>query len=241
LLEIASGYSISTYVHAGSSSEYGLNSAAPEEDDILLPNSHYSVTKASAAQMIKYYGLVKGMSIVNLRYYSIYGPYEEPDRLIPMLIDKGMQSDYPILVQPDISRDFLFIDDALYATLLCANNINILSGNSLNIGSGVKTTIRDIVSLIRDIFSIKKDPVWGEMLNRQWDLTEWYGNIEKAKKLIQWECHTSLREGLYKTYEWQKNYSKPLYEKKISQDKIRHKISAVIAQNPFPLLALEYI
>jgi nucleoside-diphosphate-sugar epimerase/glycosyltransferase involved in cell wall biosynthesis len=229
LLEIASAYSISTYVHAGSSSEYGLNSAAPEEDDILLPNSHYSVTKASAAQMIKYYGLVKEMPIVNLRYYSIYGPYEEPDRLIPMLIDKGMQSDYPKLVQPDISRDFLFIDDALYATLLSANNINILTGNSLNIGSGIKTTIRDIVSVIRDLFSIQKDPVWGEMLNRKWDLTEWYGNIEKAKKLIQWECHTSLREGLYKTYEWQKNYSKPLYEKKISQDKIRHKISAVIA------------
>jgi dolichol-phosphate mannosyltransferase len=44
-----------------------------------------------------------------------------------------------------------------------------------------------------------------------------------------WENETSLKDGLTKTYEWQKDYSRPLYEKKLMQDKIRHKLSAVIA------------
>jgi polyisoprenyl-phosphate glycosyltransferase len=60
-------------------------------------------------------------------------------------------------------------------------------------------------------------------------LQEWYGNAELAKKLLNWEAITTLKEGIIKTYAWQKEYSKPLYEKKVFQDQIRHKITAVIA------------
>ena len=46
---------------------------------------------------------------------------------------------------------------------------------------------------------------------------------------MNWEATTNLKEGLIKTYRWQKEYSKPLYEKKLYQDQVKHKISAVIA------------
>jgi nucleoside-diphosphate-sugar epimerase/glycosyltransferase involved in cell wall biosynthesis len=229
LLEISAQFSIKAFVHAGSSSEYGLNASAPKEDDVLLPNSHYAVTKASAAHLIKYYGILKEMPLVNLRYYSIYGPYEEPDRLIPKLIEAGMKGGYPPLVQPDISRDFVFIDDAIYATLLSANNIQKISGKSLNIASGKKTTIRDIADVSKSIFNLSTNPQWGDMPNRKWDLKEWYGDATQAKELLGWQSETTLLDGLTKTYEWQRNYSMPLYEKKLFQDKIRHKLSAVIA------------
>jgi dolichol-phosphate mannosyltransferase len=59
---------------------------------------------------------------------------EEPDRLIPQIIEKGMVKEYPPLVQPDISRDFVYIDDAIYATLLAANaNFSVIGGRSINI------------------------------------------------------------------------------------------------------------
>jgi nucleoside-diphosphate-sugar epimerase/glycosyltransferase involved in cell wall biosynthesis len=230
LLELSSKFSIHAFIHAGSSSEYGLNAAAPKEDDPLQPNSHYAVTKASAAQMIKFYGTIKEMPVLNLRYYSIYGPFEEPDRLIPQLIAKGMAGSYPPLVQPDISRDFVYVDDAVYATLLAANS-NFLStaGKSINIASNKKTTIRDIAYTIKGIFNLPDEPEWGDFPNRKWDLKDWYGNAQLAKELLHWENQTSLHDGLAETYDWQKAYSKPLYEKKIVQDKIRHKLSAVIA------------
>jgi dolichol-phosphate mannosyltransferase len=179
--------------------------------------------------MIKYYGTIKEIPVANLRYYSIFGPYEEPDRLIPQLIDKGMKGTYPPLVQPDISRDFVYIDDAVYATLSAAIHIQKIEGLSLNIASNSKTTIRDIASRIKEIFNLSTDPQWGDMPNRKWDLKEWYGNAELAKNLIGWENETPLKDGLIKTYNWQKNYSMPLYEKKLVQDKIRHKLTAVIA------------
>jgi nucleoside-diphosphate-sugar epimerase/glycosyltransferase involved in cell wall biosynthesis len=230
LLEVSSAYNIKAFIHAGSSSEYGLNCKEPLENAELSPNSHYAVTKASAANMIKYYGTVLQFPIVNLRYYSIYGEYEEPDRLIPQIIENGIQHQYPPLVQPDISRDFVYIDDAIYATLLSGNaNFSIIGGQSINIASNIKTTIRDIAATAKEIFNITTDPVWGDFVNRKWDLKEWYGNASLAKKLLNWNATTSLKDGLIKTYNWQKEYSKPLYEKKIYQDQIQHKITAIIA------------
>jgi nucleoside-diphosphate-sugar epimerase/glycosyltransferase involved in cell wall biosynthesis len=230
LLEVSSPYNIKAFVHAGSSSEYGLNCKEPLESAELQPNSHYAVTKASAANMIKYYGTILQYPIVNLRYYSIYGEYEEPDRLIPQIIEKGMKKEYPPLVQPDISRDFVYIDDAIYATLLACNaDFSVIGGKSINIASNKKTTIRDIAKLAKEIFDIPHEPVWGEFANRKWDLAEWYGNAALAKKVLKWESMTDVKEGLKKTSDWQRQYSKPLYQKKIYQDRIRHKITAIIA------------
>lgn len=230
LLEVSSLYNIRAFVHAGSSSEYGLNCREPLENAELQPNSHYAVTKASAAQMVKYYGTILQFPIVNLRYYSIYGEYEEPDRLVPQIIEKGRQKEYPPLVQPDISRDFVYIDDAIYATLLAGNaDFSVIGGRSINIASGKKTTIRDIARIARELFNIPEDPVWGDFANRKWDLPEWYGNAGLAKKVLNWEAATGLKEGLLKTYDWQKKYSKPLYEKKLYQDQVKHKLTAVIA------------
>src|SRR4029079_8790558 len=230
LLQVSSAYNIKAFVHAGSSSEYGLNCKEPLENAELLPNSHYAVTKVSAAHMIKFYGTILEFPIVNLRYYSIYGEYEEPDRLIPQIIEKGMIKEYPPLVQPDISRDFVYIDDAIYATLLAANaNFSVIGGRSINIASNKKTTIRDIAAAAKEIFKISGGPAWGDFPNRKWDLKEWYGNAGLARELLNWEAITNLKEGLVKTYRWQKEYSKPLYEKKLYQDEVKHKVSAVIA------------
>lgn len=230
ILEICSKFNIYAIVHAGSSSEYGLNCAAPKEDGILEPNSHYAVSKVSAAYLIKYYGSVKEIPVVNLRYYSVYGPYEEPDRLIPRLIEEGTKGSYPPLVEPEISRDFIYIDDVVLATLKAANiNFSTARGMSFNIASGIKNTIRDVAGIIKEIFNISKDPTWGEMPNRKWDLKEWYGDIEKTKELIGWVNETPLKDGLIKTKDWQSTYSQPLYDKKLIQDNIRFKLSAVIA------------
>lgn len=230
ILDICTKFNIKALVHAGSSSEYGLNCAAPKEEDVLEPNSHYAVSKVSASYLIKYYGLIKEMPVLNLRYYSVYGPYEEPDRLIPKLIEEGIKGAYPPLVEPEISRDFIYIDDVVLVTLKAANaNFSIVRGMSFNIASGLKNTIKDVVFIIKDIFNISSDPSWGNMPNRKWDLKEWYGDVNKAKELLGWKNETLLKDGLIKTRDWQSTYSQPLYEKKLVQDNIRFKLSAVIA------------
>jgi nucleoside-diphosphate-sugar epimerase/glycosyltransferase involved in cell wall biosynthesis len=197
---------IAVYVHAGSSSEYGTNSKSPNEDDRLDPNSHYSVSKISTSYLIKYYAKFKSVPCINLRLYSIYGKWEEPDRLIPRLIENGLNSQYPPFVNPNTSRDFTYIDDCVRAFILAARNINNSnSGESINIGTGIKTTLEDLAIIAKKIFKIEGLPKWGTMSNRNWDTDEWFGNFKKAKNLIAWEPEIYIEEGLIRTINWQKS------------------------------------
>ncbi|UZE48083.1 NAD-dependent epimerase/dehydratase family protein [Rhodopseudomonas sp. P2A-2r] len=96
LVELLAETEFTALVHAGSSSEYGLNSAGPGEDTMLQPNSHYSVSKAAASDYLSFAGKVRRLPVVNLRLYSVYGPFEDTSRLIPNLIAKGMKGEYPL-------------------------------------------------------------------------------------------------------------------------------------------------
>ncbi len=204
LLEIAAEKGFSAYVQAGSSSEYGLNCEAPEENAELKPNSHYAVSKIAAGYLAKYYGQVQKLPVIHLRYYSVYGPFEEPDRLVPQLIEQAAQKKLPPLVDPSISRDFIYVDDALDATILAASRgVKQAPGASLNIGTGCKTTIEEMVETVRRVFQVDQKPVWSTMPNRSWDLKNWFGNPASAQKILGWKAETALETGLRQTAEWQ--------------------------------------
>lgn len=222
---------IKAYIHAGSSSEYGLNSANPKEDSSLIPNSHYSVSKISTSYLLFFFAKYHKIPCLNLRLYSIYGPWEEPDRLMPKIIECGLQKTYPPLVNPDTSRDFVYIDDCVEAFLDAANNVTFESaGQSINIGSGEKTTLKQLIELSQKLFCITENPKWGSMDNRSWDTTDWYGNYAKAETLINWKPKTTLAEGLAKFADWQRkiHYSNVVIPAFSSPKKLV-KISPIIA------------
>ncbi len=192
-----------TYIHAGSSSEYGDQAGGPAEDSALLPNSHYSVSKAAASALLRYFGKKRGLRCCNLRLYSVYGPYEDSSRLIPTLVARGLQGAYPDFVNPEISRDFVFVDDVTRSFVAAALELNPKNyGESFNIGSGAKTTVRSIAQEARQVFSIAAEPKFGAMPDRKWDVQDWYSNPGKASELLGWSATTTLPEGLRQTAEW---------------------------------------
>lgn len=204
IIEIAKEFGFHSFVQAGSSSEYGLNSAAPSEDSNLIPNSHYAVSKTAIYQAIKYYGFIEKLPIAQLRLYSVYGPWEEPDRLIPVLISNALKLKYPPLVNPLISRDFIYITDVVNAFILSANNINNIKGLAINIGTGIKTTIADLAQKVEKIYSIPNKPNFNTMANRNWDTEDWFGNVKLASEKLNWHPEIALEQGLKKIGEWQK-------------------------------------
>ena len=86
---------IRAYIHAGSSSEYGDNSAAPLEEYFPAPNSDYSVSKIAAASLIYFYGKKLNTPCANLRLYSVYGSFEDSSRLMPAIVRAGLEQRYP--------------------------------------------------------------------------------------------------------------------------------------------------
>ena len=150
---------ICSYVHAGSSSEYGDNASAPTEADPTAPNSDYAVSKVASANLIYFFGKKKKLPCANLRLYSVYGPLEDSARLIPNVIKMGFFGQYPPLVNPDISRDFVFTDDVSEAFIDTAISLKEADfGESFNIGTGQKTTIGNVAEISRELFHIAEAP-----------------------------------------------------------------------------------
>ncbi|MGK5092256.1 NAD-dependent epimerase/dehydratase family protein [Deltaproteobacteria bacterium TL4] len=221
------------FIHAGSSSEYGDYATHPPESTSLTPNSHYSVAKGASSSLIYYAGKKLGLPCANLRLYSVYGPLEDASRLIPTLIDKGKQGLYPPLVHPDISRDFIYIEDVCEAFVNAALYLKEVNyGDSFNIGTGVKTTISDVAFLSKDLFKIEKPPLFESMEDRKWDVSEWYANPDKAKTCLSWKAKTSLKDGLLRTIEWFEQIENlERYRRSSKQFGLdtTHSISAIIA------------
>ena len=224
---------ITSYIHAGSSSEYGDNSEAPLETELPTPNSHYAVSKSACSILLNYYGKKKNFPCANLRLYSVYGPMEDSSRLIPKLIRCNLAGNYPEFVDPEISRDFIYIDDVCEAFIDTANNLKEEDyGESFNIGTGCMTTIRELAELAGDIFQIKNTPQFSSIPNRDWDVSNWYANPAKAMERLGWQAKTSLRQGLLLTAEWYKSLAdKESYHLSSKQNQLdqKYSVSAIIA------------
>ena len=75
-------------------------------------------------------------------------------------------------------------------------------GESFNIGTGIRTTIRELADATRDVFALSQPPVFGSMPERSWDVPDWYAATGKATQLLDWTYQTSLASGLRDTADW---------------------------------------
>jgi nucleoside-diphosphate-sugar epimerase/glycosyltransferase involved in cell wall biosynthesis len=233
-LETLRSRNIAAYIHAGSSSEYGSNSRSPRETDPLLPNSHYAVSKAAAAMAVAFYGKTYSLPVVNLRLYSIYGPYEDASRLIPVLCEKSLGCILPPFARQEVSRDFIHVDDVVesFIDAACMMRPDIC-GESFNIGTGTKTSLQTLACLTKKLFNIDSEPIFDSSVGRAWDVDEWVANPEKASLLLGWRAKIKLEQGLVTTQYWWGDYLKnndfSRLTKKTQQLKVKNSISAIVA------------
>jgi nucleoside-diphosphate-sugar epimerase len=190
------------FVNAGSSSEYGLKDHPSAETEWLEPNSYYAVTKAAATLFCRTTAQRHKAPIVTLRLYSVYGPYEEPARLMPTLIVHGLSGKLPPLVRPDIARDYVYTEDVNDACLLAAATPGQEVGAVYNLGTGIQTSLREVVDLARRVLAIPVEPVWGSMPDRQWDTTVWVADNRKIQKELGWQPRYSFEQGFREMVSW---------------------------------------
>lgn len=196
-------------INTGSSSEYGYKNKPMKETDNLIPNSFYSATKASATAFCKMHALSKKKPIVTIRPFSVYGPYEEKNRLIPTVINNIIDNKSIKLSDKMARHDFIFIDDLVDGYIKVINKINpSMYGVIINLGSGKQYSNNDIVKNISRILRAKPKVVSDENNRRVWDTNYWVANIALAKRLLQWKPKHTLIQGLEKTVRWYLNYDK---------------------------------
>jgi nucleoside-diphosphate-sugar epimerase len=205
LLEACSAVGFDAFVNAGSSSEYGFKDHPPAENEALDPNSFYAVTKASATMLCRQTARQLDLPVTTLRLYSVFGPWEEPTRLIPTLICYGLRGLFPPMAAPTVSRDFVFVDDATEAFILAARNPADEKGAVYNVGSGHQSSLEEVAKVAARVLSIPAAPEWKAMPNRNWDTDRWIADPAKATRLLGWSAAYDFEEGFVKTVEWLRN------------------------------------
>ena len=195
------------FVNTGSSSEYGFKDHAPAESEILEPNSDYAVTKAAATQFCRSVARRERVHLPTLRLYSVYGPYEDPRRLVPTLIERGLRGELPPLVDPTVARDFVHVDDVAEAYLLAAQHPTEELGAIFTVGMGVSTTIGDAVDVARRVLAIAEEPRWNTMANRSWDTAVWVSDSRKIRTELGWQPRHDFESGLRQTIAWQRDFA----------------------------------
>jgi len=224
--------SFSAYIHAGSSSEYGTNSSAPTEEELCKPNSPYAVSKVAVASYLKFMGKHRNFPCVNLRLYSVYGPLEDTSRLMPNLIRQALSGKFPPLVHQDITHDFIHVDDVCAAFIMSAAKMHhSLFGEDFNIGTGIKTTIGELAEISRNLFNLEIEPKFGTMVDRAWDLSDWYSDPQKANEQLGWKSLINLEDGMRSMASWvgKLSGSEMTQTSKINNSKPIRSVSAIIA------------
>jgi UDP-glucose 4-epimerase len=188
-------------VSAGSSSEYGYKQEPMREEDRLEPNSVYAVAKAAQTHLASLMAGRGPTAFVTFRLFSVYGPWEEPSRLFPTVLRRAMEGETLEMAHPDTARDFVYVDDVLDA-LLDFERAARLSGEVLNLGTGIQSTLREVVDVVLRQVGDRSAVRWESMPARQWDARRWQADISRTRERLGWSPRHSLADGVARMAEW---------------------------------------
>jgi nucleoside-diphosphate-sugar epimerase len=197
------------FIHTGSSSEYGIKDHAPHEREWADPNSPYACAKTAATVYCRHAAQANNAHIVTLRLYSAFGPYEDSNRLIPKLIEYGLRGEFPPLANPQIARDFIYVDDVCDICVIAAEKRTENLGAIYNIGTGIQTSLYQATQIAQRIMQIGAQPKWETMPSRMWDTTIWVADNQKVQSELGWAPRHTFEQGFSMTVNWYQSHLGP--------------------------------
>ncbi len=212
LVEIMKNYNCKNLIYFSSSSVYGnIDKTKFSEKDITdTPVSVYAGTKRSSEIMLYNYYINYGFNIAIIRPFTVYGPRQRPDLAIHKFT-KRILNDEEITVYGDgtMLRDYTYVSDMVEATIKTLNYINNNDTNIyeiFNVASSNPKTINEMINIIEIILNKKArikyiDKPIG-------DVNKTFGNITKAKKLLNWKPSVSFEDGIRNFIDWYKDNEK---------------------------------
>ncbi|MEM4259844.1 MAG: GDP-mannose 4,6-dehydratase [Candidatus Woesearchaeota archaeon] len=203
LLSLSVKHNIKNFIMASSSSVYGESSSVPfkEHDHVAFPLSPYAATKRSAELIAHSFSKMYNLSIICLRFFTVYGPRGRPD-MAPYKFLYSIHNNKEIEVYGDGKsyRDYTYIYDVIRAILKCTEQK--FSYEIINIGNSNPIPLNGFISIIEKVTrkkaKIKRLPL------QPGDVTKTYADITKAKTLLNWKPTTDIEKGLKETFKYLK-------------------------------------
>ena len=205
VLDLARKYKINRIILASSMSVYGDSDIYVDENTKTSPKSIYGVNKLAIEHYGQIYANEYGLNVTSLRFFNIYGPGQNLDNskqgMISIYLKMALLNKH-IIVKGSLKRfrDFIYIDDVITAIINTIGSKKLNGYNCLNICTGKKIEIAEVINHFKNIDS---NITYEVKSSTPGDQSGIYGNPTKAVELGLLKIKTGLYDGLLKTYHYE--------------------------------------
>ena len=159
------------------------------------PDDPYGVAKLAGGLLARVVARQHGLESAHLRLFSVYGPGEDPRRLVPSVV-ANLLAGRPVALTPgEQVRDFVYVDDVAAALVDAALRPGI-DGLTANVGTGVQTSVRDLCLKVAALTGGLELLRFGAVPYRADERFTWRAATERAAAELGWRACTPLDEGL---------------------------------------------
>ena len=213
MLVAAKDSSVKRFVYAASSSTYGDSESLPKVEDIIgKPLSPYAITKYVDELYASVFKRTYDFDTIGLRYFNVFGRRQDPQgsyaAVIPKFVSQLMAYESPTINGGgEYSRDFTYIDNVILMNLLALATDNVDAQNQVyNTAFGERTTLNDLVKYLKKYLA-EFDPKIAEIEvkygdYRIGDVPHSLASIDKARELLNYYPHFSMKDGLKEAVGW---------------------------------------
>ncbi len=207
VLEAAHRWGCERVIFASSSSVYGSSTQFPfhEEMPLLQTLSPYAATKLAGEQLCGNFSHLYGMSIICLRFFTVYGPRQRPDLAIHAFTKAIMQG-RPLKQFGDGStrRDYTYIEDIVQG-VLGALRYHKKRFDIFNLGEHKTISLSELLLALEK--ELGKRAIIEKFPEQPGDMPHTYADISKARELLGYNPQVSINVGIPKFVEWYRSYA----------------------------------
>ena len=206
LLVAAEQAGVQRLVLSSSCAVYGDSPVLPKTEAMLpAPKSPYAASKLAGEHYCQTFDELFELETVCLRYFNVFGPRQDPSSqyaaVIPNFITAMLRGQRPTIYgDGKQSRDFVYVANVVEANLLAADAQAAAAGRVLNIATGQRYTLLDLVRVLNDLLQTDTAPL--HTPPRPGDVRHSVADISVAQEALGYQPRVTFRQGLQRTVEW---------------------------------------
>jgi UDP-glucose 4-epimerase len=205
MLEAARQAGARRFIYAASSSAYGDTLELPKHEGMMpMPLSPYAAGKLAGEHYVSVFARTMGLDGVSLRYFNIFGPRQDPSSpysgVVSLFIRFMSQGQRPTIYGDGRqTRDFTYVANAVAANLAALRHPEPLGGQVLNVGTGERISLLDLVEALNRILGTKLEPIFHEP--RAGDVRDSLASLDRIAQALGYWPIVPFEDGLRRTVE----------------------------------------
>ena len=211
LMQACQAHGVRKIVYASTGGAlYGEGRQLPAtEDHPINPEAPYGASKHTVEHYLYIWKLLHGLDYTVLRYPNVYGPRQNPHGeagVNAIFIGLMLAGKRPRIYGDGTAvRDYLYVDDVVEGNVIALGKG---SGEMFNLGTGIGTSVNDIVRELKAITGFAEDAIYEPA--RAGEVQRIYLDASRAKRVLGWQPQVTFTEGLRRTVEWSRHNPLPV-------------------------------